>query len=65
MTLLARDQMNQDIGMAKGRAEGRAEGIDNLSKLVNHLAKQGKTEDILKVTSDPEYRDQMLKAFNM
>ena len=50
-------------GEAKGRAEGSIDGMNRLSKLVNHLARQGKTDEILKVTSDPEYRDQMLKAF--
>ena len=42
-------------------SEGKAEGMDNLSKLINHLAKQGLTDEILKVTSDETYRDQMLK----
>ena len=47
------------------RAEGRTEGMDRVSKLINHLARQGKTDEILKVTSDPDYRDQMLKSLNM
>ena len=66
-------QMLEDRGMAKGMAQGMAQGIaqgqeqgmDRVSKLINHLAKQGKTDEILKVTSDTEYRDQMLKALNM
>lgn len=49
----------------RGVAKGRTEGMDRVSKLVNFLAKQGKTDEILKVTSDPKYRDQMLKTFNM
>ena len=49
----------------EGKAEGKAEGMDNLSKLINHLAKQGLTDEILKVTSDETYRDQMLKTLNL
>ena len=52
-------------GKAEGKAEGMAEGMDNLSKLINHLAKQGLTDEILKVTSDETYRDQMLKTLNL
>ena len=52
-------------GRAEGRAEGCAEGMDRVSKLVNYLASQGKTDEVLKVTSDPEYRDRMLDTLNM
>ena len=58
-------QMLEDRGIAKGIAQGQEQGMDRVSKLINHLAKQGKTDEILKVTSDTEYRDQMLKALNM
>lgn len=49
----------------EGRTEGKTEGMDNLSKLINHLAKQGLTDEILKVTSDETHRDQMLKTLNL
>ena len=52
-------------GRDAGREQGRAEGMDRVSRLVNHFAKQNKTDEILKITSDPEYRDKMLKALNM
>ena len=52
-------------GHAEGHAEGFAEGMDSLSRLINHLARQGKTEEVLKVTSDPDYRDRMLKTLNL
>ena len=52
-------------GKAEGIVQGKAEGMDNLSKLINHLAKQGLTDEILKVTSDETYRDQMLKTLNL
>ncbi|MCR5651743.1 MAG: hypothetical protein K6F86_11255 [Lachnospiraceae bacterium] len=52
-------------GIEQGIEQGEERGMDKLSELINHLAKQGKTDEILKVTSDPIYRDKMLKAFNL
>ena len=53
--------MENMAAIMDAKREGKAEGMDNLSKLINHLAKQGLTDEILKVTSDETYRDQMLK----
>ena len=53
--------MQNMAAIMDAKREGKAEGMDNLSKLINHLAKQGLTDEILKVTSDETYRDQMLK----
>ena len=58
-------EYNENRTMSTFFNEGRAEGMDRVSKLVNYLAKQDKTDEILKVTSDPEYRDQMLNTLNL
>ena len=77
MTLYLRDQENQEIGMekglkiglergrAEGEARGRAEGEARLGKLVNVLLKQGKTEEIAKVTSDEKAREEYYAAYQI
>jgi len=69
MTLYLRDQENQEIGMERGlkigREEGRAEGEARLGKLVNLLLEQGKTEEIAKVTSDENVREEYYAAYQI
>ena len=65
MTLYLRDQENQEIGMERGLKIGRAEGEARLGKLVNLLLKQGKTEEIAKVTSDEKVREEYYAAYQI
>ena len=65
MTLYLRDQENQEIGMERGLKIGRAEGEARLGKLVNLLLEQGKTEEIAKVTSDENVREEYYAAYQI
>ncbi len=47
-------------GIEQGIEQGEKRGMDKLSVLINHLAKQGKTDEILKVTSDAVYRNKII-----
>ncbi len=45
--------------------DGRREGEERMCKLINSLAQQGAMDEILRVTSDEMYRDQMIKNLNL
>jgi len=59
MTLLMRDQEN----MERGREEGIAYGEERLSALIAKLSTVGRTSDILRVTTDKEYRKKLYEEF--
>lgn len=48
-----------------GRQEGRAEGEQRLGALMSKLLSLGKTEEAMKASSDPEYRNQLYKQYNL
>ena len=48
--------------LAKREARGEARGEDRLSSLMKNLLTAGRTQDALKVSTDPVYRKQMLAA---
>ena len=50
-------------GREVGKEEGREEGMKLLDDLYGLLAESGRTDDILRATKDPEYRDKLLKEF--
>ena len=50
---------------AEGEREGRQEGENRMAKLINLLLNQGRTEDISRVTVDPEYRSQLYNEFQI
>lgn len=56
-------------GIEKGRAEGvemgRAEGVEMMSKLMYLLNAEGRIDDISKASVDKDYRDKLLKEFNL
>ena len=52
-------------GKAKGKAEGIAEGERNLAELIQKLLATGRTDDIERVTRDPEYRETLYKEFEI
>ena len=62
-------QDEREAGRAEGRKEGRLEGeeatFERLNRLVQLLAKQKRTDDIVKAASDREYQKQLLKEFNL
>lgn len=65
MTLLMRDQENQEIGRAEGRAEGRAQERTRINQLNQRLAEQNRTDDILKSARNTEYQNKLFEEFNL
>ncbi len=57
MTLLMRDQENQEIGEARGE--------EKLSRLIESLIKDKRSQDIIKVTKDSAYRKKMYKEYQI
>ena len=43
--------------------KGKEEGMKLLDDLYSFLAKEGRTNDILRAVQDPEYRDKLLQKF--
>ena len=52
-------------GLEKGREKGREEGQNQFGKLILALLNQGRTEDATRASSDPEYRDQLYREFQI
>ena len=48
-----------------GRNEGREEGEQRLGALMSQLLSLGKTDDAMKASSDPEFRNQLYKQYNL
>ena len=45
--------------------KGRAEGVELMSKLIYLLNAEGRIDDISKASVDKDYRDKLLKEFNL
>jgi len=52
-------------GEAKGRVEGRAEGEARMSKLVNILVSLQRYEDLKRVSTDEEFRNECYVRYNI
>jgi flagellar biosynthesis/type III secretory pathway protein FliH len=52
-------------GRDEGRKEGRDEGYDKLSSLIKELMACGKSADIERVVTDPEYRDKLIEDMGL
>ena len=50
-------------GRAEGRAEGKAEGEQRFADLANILIADGKTDELVKATTDKEYRDTLYRKY--
>ena len=62
------ESVGEERGLQKGIAEGRAEGIaegaalerEELNRLNKHLVDAGRTDDLARSLSDPEFQQQLL-----
>ncbi len=61
MTLLMRDQEN----IEKGREEGITYGEERLSALITRLSEIGRVSEILRVTTDKEYRKKLYEELQI
>jgi len=58
-------QMIFDDGVVRGKELGRDEGRKLMSALVSRLLKEKRLDDIQRVTEDDEYRERLMKEFNI
>ena len=49
----------------EGMAEGIEKGLDSMSALTKTLLTLNKSDELLKATSDPQYRDQLMRQYNI
>ena len=56
-------RQEREASWEKGREAGKEEGMKLLDNLYSFLAKEGRTNDILRAVQDSEYRDKMLRDF--
>jgi len=56
---------SKEEGRAEGRAEGFAAGMDQLSSLGQILIAQNKTSELQKAFTDSNYRDELMKQYNI
>ncbi|MDE5823819.1 MAG: Rpn family recombination-promoting nuclease/putative transposase [Lachnospiraceae bacterium] len=61
MTLLMRDQENQEIGEKRGEKRGE----EKLAKLIMLLNEDGRLSDIVKVSQDKEYRRRLYVEYHI
>ena len=54
-----------EMGRAEGVEMGRAEGVELMSTLIYRLSTEGRIDDISKASVDKDYRDKLLKEFNL
>ena len=63
--LIKRDQEGYSRGMEKGISQGISQGMDRISSLIQRLISEDRSSDIAAVTSDPEYRDRLLRQYHL
>ena len=51
--------------LSEGREEGRAEGEEKLARLAAVLATSGKSEDIVRMALDTDYRRNLYQQYNI
>ncbi|MCC8066522.1 MAG: hypothetical protein LIO94_05400 [Clostridiales bacterium] len=54
----------EEKGIQKGISQGISQGIDSMAELVKKLLMEGRTEDALKASTDPLYRDLLFQQLN-
>ena len=62
-------QMIFDDGVEKGKSDGRSEGkvlgAEQMAKLTGKLLDENRLEDLRRITEDKEYRDKLLKEYEI
>ena len=49
----------------KGIEKGREQGVELMGKLISALSADARFDDIAKVATDKDYRNKLLKEFNL
>ena len=58
-------EMIRDDGLKEGIEQGKQMATDRYSKLILLLSKEQKENLIIKAASDPEYREELYKKYNL
>ena len=58
-------EMIWDDGLKEGIEQGKQMATDRYSKLILLLSKEQKENLIIKAASDPEYREELYKKYNL
>lgn len=69
MTLLMRDQENQEIGEERGIIKGERQGIlkgeERMLMLIEKLIEEKRFDDISKIRADKTYRQKLYMEYNI
>lgn len=65
MKLEVRDQLNFDKGFEEGKELGKEYGEERLSRLFAALAKEGRVDDIVRASSDKDYRKTLFEEYKI
>ncbi len=52
-------------GRIEGRTEGRVEGLAIMAKLISFLLRDGRNNDIARVSTDEAFREELLKEYGL
>ncbi len=55
----------RSIGREEGREEGQAQASERYSRLILLLNRDNRTDQIIKIASDPEYREALYKEYKI
>lgn len=58
-------EMIWDDGLKEGIEQGKQIAAERYSRLILLLSKEQKEDLIVKATSDPEYREELYKKYNL
>lgn len=53
------------LGHEQGLAQGISQGYENIQQLTNRLQQLNRTEDIIRMITDADYRAELLQEFNI
>ncbi|MDD6441144.1 MAG: hypothetical protein PUG71_03390 [bacterium] len=59
------EEIGRKIGEEIGIKKGEVSGMDRINQLTIILAKNNRTEDIIKAANDPEYQKKLLEEFSL
>ena len=65
MTLLMRDQENQEIGEERGRREGKQEEAERYSQLILKLVEEHKESMIIEIAENSELREKLYRQYDL
>ena len=59
------ERKGREEGIKEGRKEGKEKGLEQFSKLVQILSKEGRFNDIVMASENSEYLNELLRKYNI